>query len=543
MDNTFSLLDKHFSKFLVTRAEIPEPIEEQFRDIVLRLTAAMEKGSSCIALSDIERSVLLQSRLVTETTQVNIVPQTVLVIFDNKLYLQRYFIYEARLATQLKHLALTENNEDFDEKLAESLFPEVLAEGEINYQRLAAEKSINSSFLIISGGPGTGKTTTTVRLLTLLMHSMSKELKIALCAPTGKAAQRLFESIKKGIGDLPEEQQLETAKWLPQSAMTLHRLLGYKRNSIHFNHNSENPLSYDLIVVDEASMVDLAMMSKLVDALKAGSRLLLLGDKDQLTSVESGTVLSAVLHGLPDCSVQLQKTYRFKNNIRKVADAVKSGDVRTVASCIDSYLLNDDWHNLIKEKYNNYLKIATGARVEDISKLFAEFKAFMVLCSTRKGRRGVQGINVLIEDHLKETGVLSIAEKWYSGRPVIVNRNDYDLGLYNGDIGICVRDNAGRLRVYFEDGDSFKSFPTAPLHSCETVYAMTIHKSQGSEFNNVIVVLPEADSRVLSRELLYTGITRAKESVMIVGDKSIVETAVDRVNQRGSGLTRMLTSL
>lgn len=543
MDNTYSLLDKHFSDFLLVRSGVPTVDRGQFRNVVLRLTSAMEKGSSCIVISESEKSVLRQSKLVTETDKIDVIPQTVLVVFYNKLYLQRYFVYEARLARQLKQLSSCQTNDKLDKKLADLLFPELLDEGEVNYQRLAAEKALISSFLIISGGPGTGKTTTTVRLLALLMHSIRNDCKIALCAPTGKAAQRLFESITQGVRLLPEEQQKEATAWLPQSAMTLHRLLGFKRNSIHFKHNYENPLSYDLVVVDEASMVDLAMMSKLVDSLKPESRLLLLGDKDQLTSVESGTVLSAVLHGLPDCSVELQKTYRFKTNIKTIAEAVKAGDETTVSSFIGPYLMSVNWQAVIKEQYHNYLHLAAKASVEDINSLFTEFKSFMVLCSTRKGRRGVEGINVLIEDHLRATGIFSATETWYSGRPVIVNRNDYDLGLYNGDIGICIRDVAGSLRVWFEDGDSFKSFPATPLHSCETVYAMTIHKSQGSEFDNVIVVLPEVDSRVLSRELLYTGITRAKESVMIVGDKSIVATAVGRVNQRGSGLTKMLTSL
>jgi len=541
MDNEYSFLDKHFSKFLADRDQLTGKARKQFQAIIQRLTSGLENGSSCIVLSEDELEIVKKSRLLAIVKEIDQLPQAPLVLFGNNLYLQRYFHYESRLARQLKSLSKTSSfTLEGNEELLDLTFGRVDENGEENYQRLAAEKALRHPFLIVSGGPGTGKTTTVVRIIAILFHSIKEDFNIALCAPTGKAAQRLYESVRNGLPFLPESLQKEAEDWLPESAMTLHRLLGYKRNSTKFISNHQNPLPYDLILVDEASMVDLALMSKLVDALKTGCRLILLGDKDQLASVESGTVLSAALKGLPANSVELKKTYRFAGDIKVLAETVKGGQKQQFLEIVEQYLLKDDWQQRIEKNFSKYIALAEATDFHDLEKLFVQLKEFMVLCCIKKGSRGVEGINTMVETSLYLRGHGAVKNLWYAGRPVLVTRNDYNLGLYNGDIGICLEDDSGKLRVWFEDGRGFKWFPTAALHNCETLYAMTVHKSQGSEFDEVMLVFPETDNRLLCRELLYTGITRAKKKIHLVAEEEVLLASLARVSQRGTGLTEML---
>ncbi len=543
MKNEYNFFDKHFSKFLLGHEELHGERGEQFQNIVLRLTSSLEKGSSCIQLSASEQELLGQCQSVRMVQGIDEVPDLPLVLFGDKLYLQRYFFYEARLTRQLQAIAACkEDSFEVDEELLALTFGEEYEGGEENLQRYAAIKALEHPFLIVSGGPGTGKTTTVVRIIATLVHTARNRFRVALCAPTGKAAQRLYESVCGGIPMLPQVLQDEASAWLPESAMTLHRLLGYQRYSTRFICNRENPLPYDLVLVDEASMVDLALMSKLVDALKPGSRLLLLGDKDQLASVESGTVLSAVLKGLPACSVELKKTYRFEGAIKALAESVKSGDPALFLELVRPCLLHENWQQRIEENFLRYIHLAKKTECRDIRKLFEQLKKFMVLCCVKRGLYGVEGINSMVETALYGKGHDVVKNTWYPGRPVLVNRNDYDLGLYNGDIGICLADEQGTLRVWFEDGNSFKRFPTAALHNCETLYAMTVHKSQGSEFEEVLLIFPDADNQLLCRELLYTGITRARKKVSLVAGQEILRTAVSRLSRRGTGLTEMLRS-
>ena len=530
------LLDTYLGTFMANRSGLGGEEQERFAALVKQASAALAHGHSCLQVNDEEVALLNRSPLVSAGDV------TPLVVQNNRLYLHRYYRYESRLARQIKHLAAKEYEVGQLSELLDGCFG-VAGEADA-YQRKAGEVAVTRGLCIISGGPGTGKTTTVVRILSLLLQSEA-ELKIALAAPTGKAAMRLRESIVSSLGRMAEEERHAT---IPTEALTLHRLLGVKKNSPQFVHTRERPLPWDVIIVDEASMVDLAMMSKLVDALKQGVRLILLGDKDQLASVESGAVLSDFIHCLPENTVQLQRTYRFDAGIKRFAEAVNSGDggrawailddsgvaqVGRVASAFEDY---------IGSRYVDYMELVAQLGGSDPAAVFAKLNSFRVLCATRQGSRGVLGVNASVERYLRGVGIECGSGSWYAGRPVLITRNDYGLDLYNGDVGICLPDPGdGNMFVWFErpDGGLRKYLPYR-LPQCETVFGMTIHKSQGSEFDDVLVVLPEVESQILSRELIYTAVTRARRSVRLVATQEVLELALGRKIDRYSGLRDML---
>ncbi len=369
---------------------------------------------------------------------------------------------------------------------------------------------------------------------------------MALAAPTGKAAMRLSEAVGRSMTSLQLPEHVKNG--LPTSASTLHRLLGVRRGSPQFRHNRDNPMAWDVVVVDEASMVDLAMMSKLVDAIKPGARLILLGDKDQLASVESGAVLGDFIGSLPENTVELQKTYRFEAGIKQLAEAINCADSTAAWGLLkDSRvasvaLLEENSIDFISERYSRFMKAANRPGPPDLREIFAIFNSFRVLCALHYGNRGVLSINRQVELSLSRNGFPCRPDTWYPGRPVLITRNDYGLDLFNGDVGICLADREnGVPQVWFERaGGGMTSYPPSRLPSCETVFAMTIHKSQGSEFDEVVVVLPEEDNRILSRELVYTAVTRAKKTVRLVAEKEILQLALARNITRESGLADLL---
>ncbi|MGL1931949.1 MAG: exodeoxyribonuclease V subunit alpha [Desulfotalea sp.] len=525
------LLEKHLANFLYKLSGLAADQKDYFTDIIGRLIVKQDNGSSCLSLKKEEISFLLNTEIVSRSEEGR---QTPLIVFVDKLYFERYYNYESRMARQLKKFSQIGGKLDVAKELIELAFAN---DGkELSDQRRAAEKAILDPFVLVSGGPGTGKTTTALKILSLLHAGMGK-MDLALAAPTGKAAQRLYSSMITGIEHLPSPLKEQVDSWLPKNAMTIHRLLGVKKNSIHFRHNNQNPLAWDMILVDEASMVDIAMMSKLIDALKPGGRLILLGDKDQLASVESGTVLATLIASL-DNGVELKKTYRFNEEIKAVATAIKDAKVDEAWSLLEKYT-NDNWQKYILESFRRYIENITKAETCAAQDAFIELKKFMVLAALRNGRFGVSGINELVEKNLQSLGHKDHTP-WYHGRPILILKNDYKLGLYNGDIGICLQTEDGLLRVFFEGENKYKSYLPASLCKHETVFAMTVHKSQGSEFNEVVLVLPEKDSQVLSRELIYTGITRAKEKVSIVADREVFSAALERTNIRESGLYQMI---
>jgi len=507
----------------------------------------------------------------------------------SRLYLFRYWEYQEKLADSIRRrVSDTTVKSDIcllKEELTR-LFP--LEQGkEINWQRVAAFTALIKKFCVISGGPGTGKTSIVTTILGLLLKQAEPErLRIALIAPTGKAAAKLQEAIRSMKMKLSCPDSIKQA--IPEEASTIHRLLGTIPNSPYFSHNAKNTLPVDVVVVDEASMVDIALMSKLIQALPLQARIILLGDKDQLASVEAGAVLGDIcdtgtehsfsqgfckdckevtgytIHtqqnmapesGIRDCIIQLEKNYRFGSDsgIGAVSYAVNTGDGDRAIKLMKSGVYGDiTWKNLpqpkdltqvikatIMQGYGDYL------RASDPFKVFQVFERFRILCAIREGPFGVAALNILVEQILREERLINPDRRWYPGRPVLITRNDYNLRLFNGDMGIVLPDSSenGTLRVFFlATNGTFKKFHPFRLPEHETVYAMTVHKSQGSEFDKVLLLLPDRESPVLTRELIYTSITRAKENVEIWGNEHVFRTAVSRYIERTSGLRDALWS-
>lgn len=439
-------------------------------------------------------------------------------------------------------------------------------------QRLAALLAQFKALTLVSGGPGTGKTTTVVKMLALLQaQAGEKPLRIFLAAPTGKAAQRLSESLrhaKQGLG-LPEA----VVASIPENAQTLHRLLGAQGDTGRFRHDAANPLACDLLLVDEASMIDLALMQALLAALPAASRLVLLGDRDQLASVEAGSVFGDLCAGegmtttlahllspydveppaavavgaLADCRVELTHSYRFAadSGIAALAASARAGDatlfLQTLAQGAAvaqggevaqgrevSRLAPAALREKIHVAYEPYRRAALSG---DATAAFAAFLAFRVLCAHRQGAAGVQGLNAVME--AGQPG-------WYAGRPVIIRANDYALRLFNGDIGLCLLTPEG-LRVFFESAPGeYRALAPGRLPVHEAAWAMTVHQSQGSEFEEVLLVMPEVVTPVLDRPLVYTAVTRARRRFVCCGEDAVLQAALATLPQRESGLVEKL---
>ncbi|SDH32144.1 DNA helicase/exodeoxyribonuclease V, alpha subunit [Pseudomonas benzenivorans] len=496
-----------------------------------------------------------------------------LILAGGRLYLARYEAYERQLAGQL--LARAADLPAVDEaRLSESLARLFAFNSQQpDWQRLAAAQAVRRRLAVISGGPGTGKTTTVVRLLAALLEQPGGErMAIGLAAPTGKAAARMAEAIRNAKASLPVDEAIKSA--LPEEARTLHRLLGSRGDTPAVRHHAGNPLALDVLVVDEASMVDLALMAKLVDALPPSARLILLGDKDQLCAVEAGAVFAELCEGrgfdaqaaaelqrltgqqvavetprsaLGDAVVLLTHSHRFAGDsgIGELARRINAGDGPGTLKLLQEGRADLAWNAqptppaLLERLERGYAPFLAAAKTGDPHAAFAAFNAFRALCAQREGAWGVAGINEALEARIKRRGQVAGRERWYVGRPVMVRQNDYALGLFNGDIGICLASEHG-LRVFFESEDGFRPFAPARLPSHDSAFAMTVHKSQGSEFAEVLLALPEQPSPLLSRSLFYTGITRAKAKVEIWGLPPRLAEAVGTRAERAAGLAERL---
>ncbi|WP_367189431.1 AAA family ATPase [Burkholderia sp. Ed8] len=716
---------------LARRAGAPSAAARWAARAAFATSRATAGGHVCVALGalaqrydaplDEVRAALAASGVVAFGTLARGDERPLIVDRHDHLYLSRYFDYERRLADALVAQAGVAGPDEglspdrLRDSLARYFGP---ANGEVDWQRVAAIVALTGRVTIVSGGPGTGKTTTVVGVLACLLDA-HPGLRIALAAPTGKAAQRMQEALHARAGDLPPE----LAARLPDTSYTLHRLLG-GGGAAGFRHHRDNPLPYDLIVVDEASMIDVALAAHLLDALAPGARLVLLGDKDQLAAVEAGAVFAelsarpaftaaartriaqalgideatfvaalpvpdeaaiataagvptarpasvsaqalpsasasvsrkpasrqkadprqaslfddepqddevssaeivspppavpapadiggtvtagetpawievdelawldavelppfdagdaalasvtaatsastgevdaaaAVAHApapLADCVVWLERNYRFglDSPIGRLSVAIRGGDVQAALDALPAddtaaASFHDDAGDTLASStverlarrfgaYLDALRAALDAPVPDPLPLFDALNRFRILCATRNGSRGAEHVNALVAAHVRHAArvPLAVGAHWFTGRPIMVTRNDYALGLFNGDIGIALPDAHGVLRVWFRRADgTARAVSPAALPPHETAFALTVHKSQGSEFDEAALVLPASFSRVLTRELVYTAVTRARTRVQVIGPRRVLAQAVATRTQRDSGL-------
>lgn len=501
------------------------------------------------------------------------------ILYNSRFYIQRYFVYESVILKKIKRFLEREKEEMAQRKEALLTQRDMIAdlfdnqepldhlslEEQIDWQQIACILAALNNFTIITGGPGTGKTTTTARLLTIL-RKLNPDLTIGLAAPTGKAAGRLSESLNG------------------QEATTIHRLLKTIPNTHRFFYNEDNPLHFDVVIVDEASMVDVALFAKLLSAIDDDTRLILLGDKDQLASVEAGSLFrdlclsqsqsKPLTHTVADfvnsfiedkqralpasyCGeagqsllsnhiIELKRSRRFdsRQGIGKLSKAIINNDVDQIRYFIeerDSEQISIDTAYSEKIFHQAIEEYADFINEPDIKKAIEKFDCLRVLCAIREGEYGLYQINKKIEDFLSRRGLIQPLQEFYHNRPIIITRNYHNLELYNGDVGIIRHNEDGELMAYFDTGDNLKVVAPGLISQCETVFAMTIHKSQGSEYDKVLIVLPQIENiNLLTRELLYTAITRAKKSVTIQANEATLYTTAHRQVRRASGIGERL---
>jgi exodeoxyribonuclease V alpha subunit len=477
-------------------------------------------------------------------------------VLDTKArcYLHRYWAAERRVAERIRGSAPLDPIRPIAGKEVEAAFVKLFPppkDGSQDRQADAARAVLRTKLTLMSGGPGTGKTTTVARILaTLLSHD--ETLDCVLAAPTGKAAARLSESLREQAAKLDAVPTVRD-KLASLEARTIHRVLGFSPRSGKFRYHAERPLPCDVLVVDEASMVDLLLMDALLAAVPRHARLLLVGDKDQLASVEAGFVFGdlceiAPSSSLRDGAVELDVSWRFKtqSGIAALAEAVRLGDAARAVAALDG--TRGDAQIVPLPADSTAIIHALASLVDGVveaatpAAALAALASFRVLTPTRRGPHGVETLNRLVERGLVERGHPK-SVNWYVGRPVLVTQNDYDIELFNGDIGVAFPDEeTGALRVWFAAAEGLRSIAPGKLPPHETAWAMTVHKSQGSEFDSVVFVLPERESPLLTRELVYTAVTRARRSLVVYGESGALAAAVERKSERVSGLRDLLAS-
>ncbi|MBV1877885.1 MAG: exodeoxyribonuclease V subunit alpha [Pseudomonadales bacterium] len=561
-------IDYHFATLL---AKLTNTNDAQLLDVFAELSQAQHNQHSCI---DITHRPELQGKLlaldcVTETSSIT-QAHTPLVLTRHKdgnclLYLQRYHQYEVNLLEQLLKRNRVIDSNFTNYTLLDTLFKPSKT---VDWQKVAAFQALHQQLTIITGGPGTGKTSTVVKILAALIHHYP-QLRVKLAAPTGKAAARLNESIKSALTTIPEDLR----PLIPTDVTTLHRLLGMRADGRSFRFNRNNHIAADLVIIDEVSMIDLAMFNRLVDVLPDQTRLILLGDPGQLPSVENGAVLTHLSqlgvsydahfkqriktqlgiklesaatqeHGLTNAFCHLQKSYRFADdtgigalaqNIRArvtIDDWTTMNNIRLVEHYDQTSVIKD-----LRHQYQPYLDLCRAQ--QPAATLFKAFDACRALSPLRAGDFGVNALNAGLETALQPA---SGTNPLYHGKPIIINQNDYNLQLFNGDVGLMVIID-GVLKVAFRAADAtIKYHPVARLPGFETCFIMTVHKSQGSEFDHISLVLPglsEGLEDLITNELIYTAITRAKKTLTIYANLNNLSLALRRKTNRLGGLEQL----
>ena len=509
-----------------------------------------------------------------------------------RLYLDRYWREERQVAADLRARGQV-GATDVDHGLLSAGLSRLFSSGPPDYQRLAAATAVLRHLAVVAGGPGTGKTTTVARVLALLHEQAAgagqRPPLVALAAPTGKAAARLEEAVHEEARRLPIAA--DAREWLlGLSAVTLHRLLGWQPgNRARFRHDRRNRLPHGVVVVDETSMVALTMMARLLEAVRPAARLVLVGDPDQLASVEAGAVLGDIVGpaagglllsdaarralseaaGQPvdaseapahaavaDGIVVLRKVHRFRGAIAQLAEAVQRGDAGAAVEVLAGEHDDVVWlrvdvaaagrgalHGVRDAVVDAGTRVSVAAAAGRGREALSALGGFRLLCAHRRGPYGVSTWTAQVERWLGLAGAGAGAGGggWYPGRPLLVTENDYGLGLYNGDSGVVVaHGDAGAVRAVFERRGELLELTPQRLSAVDTVYAMTVHKAQGSQFDEVAVLLPDPTSPILTRELLYTAITRARRRLILVGTEETVRGAVERPITRASGLRESL---
>lgn len=640
-EHLLSELSYQFAK-LIDRQQQAFAYAEPQRNLAVLLSAllttAVSEGNSCLDLTQLPaenpfrlpaKYQALSAQLVEKIGQLpptqwqsqlvghiavsdspdNIAP---ILLQQNKAYLYRYWQSEHQIATILYKMAAQppSSDDDLNASILTSFFPE--PEHHINWQKIAVATALKQPFSVISGGPGTGKTRTVAILLAALqLKQLTQDLpplKIALVAPTGKAAARLKESISASLTtlNLPENLPKNLKNTIPIQALTIHRLLGIRPDSDKPTYHAQNPLHIDLLVVDEASMIDLFLMEKLLNAIKPHTRLILLGDKDQLASVEAGNIMAELGnflhygysqghseylarttgHQIPsiqnvppicDSLCHLRHSYRFDEHsgIGRLAAEINAQQGQSawqqfsqpqyqdltliLYPPIQAFKTKTDWTKqcvqLVVEKavelYRHYLNLVqqrqqspTSVAIADI---FSAFQQIRFLSALRVGELGVEQLNQSIAEALHRARLVSFrhSRENYLGKPILITENVPQLQVFSGDIGLVLNDEAGKLRIYFDteiDGNPHHISATR-LPNHEPAYVLTVHKSQGSEFAHTLLIMPLHNSPVLSKELLYTAVTRAKQHFTLFSDEKIWKQAVSQQNQRQSGLMEQLLAL
>ena len=567
---------------------------ENLKPYIYSLSKKLSDGHICIDISQIDKAELIEAgyrnildpeKLLNENLVSKGDKMTPFVLLNNRLYLQRYFNYEDIILNRIKDfitkdtLQALQNREEINKHahLIKAIFNETI-QNKItgtNWQLVAVITALLNNFTIITGGPGTGKTTTVAKILSILL-TINPSLKIALTAPTGKAAARMKESLENAANIAPEIKtifnQLQPA--------TIHRLLGVIRNSPHFKFNKENPLQYDLVIVDESSMIDVALFAKLLLAIAPGTKLILLGDKDQLASVEAGSLFGDLCQAQPALNrlntetsnfinsfisteaqhissdniddtathplfqhiIELQQSHRFSDDkgIGKFSKSI----INNNPEIIQNFFKNTDDQVTIDTNYSEIIfqNFVEGYKEfiqePNILEALKKINNLRVLCAVREGEQGLYAFNKKIENYLVQQKTINITGDFYKNRPIMVTSNNLELQLFNGDIGLVRPDEDGVLKAWFLTGkEEVKSVLPGYISNAETVFAMTIHKSQGSEFNKVLVVLPKGeDIKILTRELLYTAVTRAKEKLILQGSEALILETAKALVERGSGI-------